>query len=876
MKHSTSLSLVLLTLLLLPGMLLGQKMISGQVTDSESGDPLIGVRILVVGTTTGTTSDINGNYTLQVPEEGEKLNFSFFSYQSQEVTIGDNNVVNVSLVSGLTLDEVVVIGYGTVKKEDATGSIQAVDAKSFNRGAITSPQQLLAGKVAGVQITPSSDPGGGATIRIRGGSSLSATNDPLIVIDGVPVANDGISGSRNPLNIINPNDIETFTVLKDASATAIYGSRASNGVIIITTKKGKFDKKIKVGYAGNFSIDNRSSEIDVLGAEEFRSLVNERFIEGHPARDLMGSANTDWQNEIFQTAYGTDHNINVSGGVGPLPYRVSLGYTDKAGILKTDHFNRTTVGVNLSPGLLNNTLQINANFKAMFSNNNFADRGAIGSAVSFDPTQPIMSGNQEYGGFYTWLQADGTPNTLAPTNPLALLELRDDNSNVTRIVTSAQIDYRFPFLPDLRANLNLGLDRSRGEGTITVPEFASFAFVDKGLKHEYWSEKSNELLDFYLNYVKDFGGNFNLDVMGGYSWQHFFREDYSFGTNTDGSKILTPEDNTPREYYLLSLFGRLNMNIYNRLLLTFTLRRDGTSRFSPENRWGMFPAAAAAIKIVENSSGPLTNLKLRAGYGITGQQDIGGDFYPYLARYLSSFENARYQLGNEFITTLRPNGYDANIKWEETTTLNIGFDYGLFNNRVFGAFEYYIRETRDLLNFIPVAAGTNLTNFLTTNVGDLKNSGFEFSLNLVPIQSDDMNWEIGGNVTLNRNEITRLTATDDPNYLGVFTGGISGGVGNNIQIHSVGFPASSFFVYEQVYDDNGVPIEGLYVDRNGDGQVTPDDRYQTENPAPDAFFGFTSNFQYKNFEFLFAGRANVGNSIYNNILSDQGILQPTL
>ncbi|MEZ4828521.1 MAG: TonB-dependent receptor [Bacteroidia bacterium] len=855
-------------LVVIPSFALGQKSLTGKVTDSETGEPLAGASVLVVGTTSGAFTDQEGSFRLTVPEGAQTIRISYLGYTPQEVSAEGDDILIISLVSeAVTTDEVVIIGYGSVKKDDATGSVVPIKSDYFNKGNITSPQELLAGKVAGVQISTGGDPGGGSTIRIRGGSSLSATNDPLIVIDGVPVANDGISGSRNPLNIINPNDIETFTVLKDASATAIYGSRASNGVILITTKKGSLGKKIGVNYNGSVAFSNRINSIDVLSADEFRSLINTRYADGHPARALLGTANTDWQSEIFQTATFHDHNVNLSGGIGSIPYRVSLGYTDKEGILKTDHFSRTTAALNLNPKFLNNMLQINIGLKSMFSRDQFANQGAIGSAVSFDPTQPVRDDNNAYGGFFTWLQPNGNPNTLAPANPVALLEMRDDRSNVTRYIANATIDYRFWFLPDLRANLNLGFDHSRGEGTVDVPANAAFAFVDGGRKQEYWQDKNNELLEFYLNYTKKLGSS-NLDVMGGYSWQHFFKDSYNFSTSADGSKILQPANTFPKEYYLLSLFGRVNYTLMDRFLFTFTLRRDGTSRFSEENRWGMFPAAAFAWKMVDNSDAKFSRLKLRLGYGITGQQDIGEDYYPYLARYQSSLNNAQYQFGNDFITTLRPNGYDANIKWEETTTYNVALDYGFFQNRIYGSIEYYQRTTTDLLNFIPVPAGTNLTNFITTNVGDLKNNGVEFSVNAVAVDKKDFTWEIGFNVTANKNEITRLTASEDPNYPGVLTGGIGGGVGNTIQIHSVGYPANSYYVWEQVYDEAGVPIEGLYVDRNGDGVITLDDRYRYENPAPNAFFGFTSLLNYKNLYFSFAGRANVGNYVYNNILSD--------
>ena len=880
MKRLIKTFTLLTAIVLGPAILLGQRTLSGTITDAESGEPLIGANILISGTSSGTITDFDGKYSLEVPNDATQLVVSYTGYSSLTVDITSSDVLDVQLSAGELLEEVVVIGYGTVKREDATGSVQTVSTKSFNRGAITGPQELLSGKIAGVQITNSADAGGGAVIRIRGGSSLSASNDPLIVIDGVPIDNGGVSGSRNPLNVINPNDIETFTVLKDASATAIYGSRASNGVILITTKKGSLGKKIRVNYNGNVGFSDPIANVDVLSGDEFRSLVNTRFPDDHPSKNLLGSANTDWQSEIYQTGVAQDHNLSLSGGVGVIPYRLSLGFTDKKGILKTDRFERTTAALNLSPGFLDNRLQINVNLKGMFTNNTFANQGAIGSAVAFDPTQPVLDPSSPYGGFFTWTQDNGQPNTLSPHNPLALLEMSKNRSDVQRWITNASFDYRFSFLPELRANLNLGYDYSKGEGTIDVPGNASFAFdagTGGGTKNTYDQTKRNELLEFYLNYVNVFGSA-KIDVMGGYSWQRFFFEDSFFNSDIAGIDVTQGENKG--ELYLLSLFGRLNVTLFDQVLLTATLRRDGTSRFSPDTRWGLFPAAAVAWKMIDgNGSGTLSNLKLRVGYGVTGQQDVGG-FYQYLPRYLNGFDNARYQFGNGFVTTIRPEGYDANIKWEETTTYNVGLDYGFLDDRITGSIEYYIRETKDLINFIPVPAGTNLTNFINTNVGDLENRGVEFSINAIPVRKKDISWEIGFNVTANENKITRLTATDDPSYLGVLTGGISGGVGNTIQIHSVGFPANSFLVYEQVYAENGQPIEGLYVDRNGDGQITADDQYRFKKPAPDVFFGLTTNVTYKNFDLSLAGRASIGNYVYNNVQSNNAfydrLFHPTL
>lgn len=850
------------------GLAFGQRQITGTVTDAETGETLIGATVQVPGTRSGTVTDLDGNYKIAVPSGATSIQVSYTGFATQTITLGASNVVNVAMAAGSVLSEAVVIGYGTVKREDATGSVQSVGTRDFNKGAITGVQELLAGKVSGVQITTGGEPGGGATIRIRGGSSLSATNDPLIVIDGVPVENDDISGSRNPLNILNPNDIETITVLKDASATAIYGSRASNGVIMITTKKGSLKRKIGVDYTGSVAFSTVAAQAEVLSADEYRALVTDYYGANHPAVALLGTANTDWQSEIFQTGLTHDHNLSLSGGVANIPYRVSLGLTDRDGILKTDNFKRTTLSVNLSPQFLDNTLQVNVNFKSVTDKNRFADHGAIGAAINFDPTQPVNSNETAYGGFFTWKQQDGTPNRLATTNPLALLEMKNNNSDVNRYIVSGSVDYRFWFLKDLRANLNLAYDRSEGEGTVKIPVEAAFAASDGGRDEIYSQEKKNELLEFYLNYTKGLG-DVKLDLMSGYSWQHFFNDKYNLATSADGTKTLTPESKDPKEYYLLSLFGRANLTFFDDYLLTFSVRRDGTSRFAPGNRWGLFPAGALAWKAVSKEKGDFTALKFRLGYGVTGQQGINDDYYPYLPRYQASFENARYQFGDQFYTTLRPQGYDANIKWEETTTYNGAIDFGFLDNRLTGSVELYYRKTEDLINYIPVPAGTNLTNFIFTNVGDLENKGVEFSINATPYKTAKASWNIGFNITANRNKITRLTATDDPNYLGVFTGGIAGGVGNKVQIHSVGHPANSFFVYEQVYDETGLPVEGLYVDRDGDGTITPDDRYQFKKPAPDYFLGFTSGFNAGNFDFSFAGRANIGNYVYDNNLSDQ-------
>ncbi len=847
--------------------------ISGTVVDAQNNEPIVGANILVKGTLTGTVTDFDGKYSLTVPSGSTVILFSFVGYDSQEITLGASSVIDIRLASGKVLDEVVVIGYGVAKKEDLTGSVTQVTSKSFNEGAVNTPEQLIVGRVAGVQVTSAGGaPGGENKIRIRGGSSLTANNDPLIVIDGIPV-DAGLSGSQNPLNTINPNDIESFTILKDASATAIYGSRASNGVIIITTKKGKTGP-VQLSYSGDFNIAQSAKRLDPLTADEFRTLVNEIGTAQQIA--LLGDANTDWQDAIYQTATGTDHNLSAAGSIGDmLPYRVSLGFTNQAGILKTSNMDRYSGALSLSPKLLDEHLSINLNAKVSMVKNRFADVGTIGNAIIFDPTKPVTTGSDAFGGYFEWLNADGEPSVLAPKNPLARLEQREDLSTVNRFIGNAQFDYKFHFLPELRANLNVGMDRGSSDGTVTVPVNAASEFYngEGGMDNAYFETKTNRLLDFYLNYGKTVNSiKSKFDVTAGYSYQGFHVENEFLTRDVSGSRNDTVD--YEGEYVLISFFGRLNYTLNDRYLLTVTLRNDGSSRFSEDNRWGLFPSVAFAWNVARESfladSKVLTDLKLRVGYGVTGQQDIIG-YYPYLPRYTSGLDNAQYQFGDQFINTLRPEGYDANIKWEETTTWNAGIDFGFLNSRIYGTLDLYQRKTKDLLNQISIPAGTNLTNQLVTNIGNMENKGVEFSINATAVKKNDVTWDLGFNITGQHTEITNLTLNDDPTFIGNPTGGISGGVGNNIQIHSVGYAPSSFFVYKQVYDASGKPVQGLYEDLNSDGKITELDKYRYNKPAADVFLGFNTMLRYKNFDLSTVIRGNFNNYVYNNINSDKGI-----
>ncbi len=874
---------ILFTLLTLTGF--AQRVITGTVISGDDSEPIPGASVLIKGTTRGTITSFDGTFQMEA-ENDDVVQVSFVGYLPQEILVGNQEKLDVVLSTDVkNLEEVVVIGYGSAKKEDLTGSVTAITASDFNQGAISSPQELLNGKVPGVQITTAGGaPGSGATIRIRGGASLNASNDPLIIIDGVPMDNGGVAGMRNPLNTINPNDIETFTVLKDASATAIYGSRASNGVIIITTKKGA-QGKMSVDYTGTVSVGQVVETADVLNANQYRELTQQVFPEN---AHLLGDANTDWQDAVFRTAVSTDHNVSLAGSVKDfLPYRVSVGYNKSQGVLEDSDMERTTLALNLNPKFFDDHLSTNASVKVMGVSNNFSNEGAIGAATSFDPTQPIRSGDDKYanfGGYYTWLDANGTPQySIAPGNPMALIDQRADQADVFRSVGNLQLDYKFHFLPKLKANLNMGYDYSKSNGNILVSGQAGFdqgAARNDGTIRNYEQTKRNELLDFYLQYADDLPAiDGKFDVMGGYSYQYFRTEDYAENMFGNGNWQQDSVQTFRNHNNLQSFFARANFSAKGKYLVTATVRADGSSRFNQENRWGIFPSLALGWNIDKegflSSVEAISSMKIRAGYGITGQQDIGSNF-GYMPVYSTSRPGHQYSFYNpttgqwEIFDTMRPSGYDENLKWEETTTWNVGMDYGLFNDRVTGSLEVYYRTTDDLLNYVPVPAGSNLTNMLTTNVGAMMNKGFEFDINTKLIQTSDLHWDFGINATYNVNEITSLTMTDDPNYEGVRTGGIAGGQDLYAQRHRVGYPASSFFLYEQVYDANGTPVEGMYVDQNGDGVIDENDLVYSGNPAPKWMLGFTTKLTYKNWDFSMAGRAYLGNKIYNNVSSDKG------
>lgn len=845
--------------------------VSGIVKDA-TGEPIIGASVVEKGTTNGLTTNFNGEFTLSVSPNAT-LVISYIGYKTQELPVGAQRNLTVTMQEDAkVLGEVVAIGYGTVKKNDATGSVTAIKPDKMNKGQTTNAQDMIAGKIAGVNVTTDGGaPGSGAKIRIRGGSSLSASNDPLIVIDGLAMDNDGIKGVSNFLSTINPNDIETFTVLKDASATAIYGSRASNGVVIITTKKGEKGSKPRLSYDGTASLSTIGKYMNVMKGDEFRSYVKQLYAAQPDVIGKLGTANTDWQKEIYREAFSHDHNIALTGGFKHMPYRISLGYTNQDGILKTTNFERYTGAISLSPSLFNDHLKINMNLKGMLVKNRYADGGVIGSAISMDPTQSITSTDTKYatfGGYWQWYVSDGqggiTDNSLATNNPVALLNQRDQHSKAYDLIGSIDMDYKLHFFPDLHAHVTAAMDMSRGKENTWVSKEAVTNHPHGYTKYDE-QNKTNKSLTTYLQYIKELE-NQSFDVMGGYEYQHFYRYGSYFDKGLDGYKYMDKEINWKGQDFLISFFGRLNYSLLDRYLFTATLRNDGSSKFAKENRWGLFPSFALAWKINNEpfmkDVKSINDFKLRLGYGVTGQQNISDNSHPYLPTYSINKTGGFYPIGNGM--TYLPNAYIRGIKWEQTTTYNVGLDLSFFNNRITNSLDLYYRVTNDLLNKIDVPQLTNFKPVVVDNIGSLENRGIEYSINAKIISQKDLMWEVGYNVAYNANKITKLTSLSVDNQI-VRTGGISAGTGNVIQAHKVGFPASSFWVYQQVYDNNGKPIEGLFVDRNGDHLINDDDRYLFHKPAADVTMGLTSKIVYKNFDFGTSWRANIGNYVYDDV-----------
>ncbi|MVN75278.1 SusC/RagA family TonB-linked outer membrane protein [Hymenobacter sp. HMF4947] len=874
--------------------------VSGRVTDNKN-EGIPGVTVLIEGSTLGSSTNVDGTYNISgVPAGPHTVVISFVGYTTvrQPVTVvaGRNTAIPAQALAenATALSEAVVVGYGTQRRQDVTGALTTVSAKEFVQGQITNPEQLVQGKVAGVQIsTGGGAPGSATTIRIRGGSSLNASNDPLIVIDGVPVDNSNPSGVSNPLSLINPNDIETFTVLKDASATAIYGSRASNGVILITTKKGLIGEALTVNVISNTSLSRRYNAVPVLSADEFRATV--QAVAPNQAR-LLGTANTNWQNEIFRNAMTYDNNVSVAGAVGKLPFRASIGNLDQQGILITNRLIRNTGSISLTPVLFDNHLRVNMNVKGTWIDNNFADNGAIGAAAAFDPTQPTVSGNNNYGGYFEYLQGNGTPQQNVPRNPLATLNLRRDRSTVKRSIGNIQLDYKLHFLPDLHANLNLGYDVTRGNGTtfndvssagtyFNTPLFINSATVGTqgGSSTRYSQQRDNKLLEFYLNYSKNLSETSRLELLAGYSYQDFIRVEPSYATYLGGS----PDTVTFRraninpfrtQYTILSYYGRANLTLNNRYVFTGTLRNDASSRFNPNNRNALFPAGSFAWRLKDESflknSKAFSELKLRLGFGITGQQDVAGAAgdYPYIQRYSLNVLTSQYLFGGVPIQPYSPLGFNSNLKWEQTSTYNAGLDFGFLDGRLNASVDVYYRKTKDLLAVIPVAGLINFTNQLVSNVGSLENRGIELNMNAVLVKTEGLDWTINANATYNVNKITSL-GPQTADFTGIRNnngGTVSGGTGTQLFNYQVGSPSTAYYVFQQVYGTDGKPLNDVYVDRNGDGKIDDNDRYLYKQAAPPVLLGFSSNLNYKHVFASFALRSNLGNYVYNNINSNLG------
>ena len=843
-----------------------QQTVKGVVKEKTSGDPLPGVGIIIKGTQKGAETDFYGNFNLPNVKKGDVLLFRYLGYTNKEITIASNfNLVVELEESSQQLDEIVVVGYGTVKKEDLTGTTDLLTSKDFNKGPIVSAQSLISGKVAGVNVIAGSGaPGDGQTINIRGTGSLSLTSEPLYVIDGIPLDNGGVGGSRNPLNFINPNDIETFVVLKDASSTAIYGSRAANGVILITTKKGK-DREFKFNISSQTTVYTLRDKVDVLSADQFKTLIN---TIGTPTQiGLLGNSNTDWQEEIYTTAIGQDHNFSALGNLYGMPMRASLGYSEHEGILKGDNLKRTTASVNVSPSFFDKHLKIDFNVKGMYTENTFADRGAIGSATTFDPTQSVYDANSQYGGYFAWLDnGTGNQNNLAPTNPLALLNLINDTAEIRRLVTNAKLDYKIHGLEDLTATVNFGYDTSNSHGRkITSELIPTSDATFNGSLTSFVQKSDNKVFDAYLTYNKTFNEAHNLTLVAGHAYQSFEYDNYSFDSEAkeDGN---TFEFVDKSKNVLLSYFSRANYDYKGKYYLTATLRADASSKLNPNDRWGIFPSFAAAWNIhkenfMENSF--FNELKLRVGYGEIGNINGLGD-YQFLTRYNGSTDTANYQFGNAFYQTFRPEPINKNLRWEVGKTFNVGIDYAFLDRRITGSINAYIKQTNDLIASSIVDPFTNFGNRINANIGDMENRGLEFNINASPIKTENLEWSVNYNISLNDNTITKLSV-DQPQ------GGISTGVGNNVQVHREGETANSFYVFQQVYDTNGKPLEGVFVDRNSDNIINDDDKYINEDPFADILMGLNSNVSYKNWDLSIQTRASFGNYMYNDIAANRGV-----
>jgi len=840
--------------------------VKGTVKDG-SGQPLMGASVLVKGTSHGTAADFDGNFELKV-DKGVTLVVSSVGYKSREVAAKAGTMNIVLQEDTQQLEDVVVIGYGAIKKKDLTGSVNLVTDKDFNKAPAVNADQLIQGKIAGVQMTSASGaPGEGQTIRIRGNGSLSLTSNPLIVIDGVPMNDGGVGGSRSIFNSINPEDIESMTVLKDASSTAIFGSRAANGVIMITTKKGKANQDLKISFNTSIALQDVNKYVDVMNANQFRQTV--KGLNNPAAEALLGNADTNWQKEIYQTAPMSNSTLVLSGAYKTLPYRVSVGHSYADGILRTDNFKRTNAKISLNPTFFDKSLKLELNANGTYMQNRFANKDAIGAAVEYDPTQSVFGGLAKYGGYHAWVNPNnGSRYDLAPNNPMAMLKFLDDSSKVYRFIGNAKVDYTLPFFKDITASVNVGIDYSKGEGDkITDRRMPTSTPDFDGAKTTYTNKATNKLFDAYINYMKDIKETHNIGLMIGHSYQSFEFDDnstdYSYFTNPGDNKEV-PNINKSRNV-LMSFFGRANYSYKNRYLLTATLRADASSKLNPDDRWGYFPSVALAWNVSNENflkdNKTLNELKLRFGYGEVGNVNGLGD-YLFLTNYTRSQDGASYQLGDSFYQTYRPGVTNKNLRWEVGNTLNAGIDFGLLDNLITGTLDVYRKQTKDLIAETTIDPFTNFKNRVNANVGDMENKGIELGLTVTPIRNIEKNirWSFNYNIAYNENKITRMP-DDQP------TGGISGGTGNRVQLHREGETPYSFFVYQQVYDAQGNPVENAFVDRNGNGKIDEGDRYLYKSPFAPITMGFGTDLNYKNWDLNITTRANIGNYVYNNTQS---------
>ena len=854
--------------------------IKGEVTDAQNGEALIGATVMVEGEKGGTVTDFDGNFSLQVSSSAKKIKVSYIGYIDKVLSVSDNMKVKLESDSK-ALADVVVIGYGTARKSDLTGSVATVKSKDFNKGLVSSPEQLINGKVSGVQIMSNSgSASAGSTIRVRGGASLNASNDPLIVLDGVPLEQGGISGnSSNFLSMINPSDIESMTVLKDASSTAIYGSRASNGVIIITTKKGQ-QGAVKVNFNTTNSLQTRAQMVDMLSREEFVNVINQ-FGDANQ-KSLLGTANTDWNDEVYRTAFGTDNNLSVSGSIDKwLPFRVSVGYYNQSGLVRKDNVERWTGNVVLTPSFFQDHLKLTINAKGTLNNNSFNNGGAVWAAATFNPTIPVYSGNDKYGGYNEALDADGVPVNAGVRNPRGLVDLYDSKSKVSRFIGSMDVDYKVHFLPDLKLHATVGADYAKGDGTIYVPAYAAQSYNKDeslgGSDYKYGPQKNeNRLLTLYANYAKYFEDiKSNVDLTAGYDYQYWKSTTPLYYTKSAAGTNLSTVKASDYRHVMLSYYGRINYSFDGKYLLTATVRRDASSRFSKDTRWGTFPSVALGWTLTEEpwfkNQKVLSNLKLRASYGVTGQQEGIGN-YNYLPVYTYSVTGAEAFINGQYINTYRPEAYVSDLKWETTTSWNFGLDFGFLDGRIGGAIDFYTRKTKDLLASVPTAAGTNFSKTILTNVGNVDSKGIEVSLNATPIQTKDWEWNLSYNFTWQNMKVKNLSLIKGGSQTNVKVGPSIDAY--QFQVLSEGYEPYMFYVYHQLYDSKtGKPIEGAYADLNNDGEINESDLYRYHSPAPKYIMGLSTSLRYKQLTLGMSFRANIDNYVYNGMGMSTGAFE---